>query len=138
MMLAAYGPELLQSTVAPPAEKVTAPSEEKSLVFEFDTLLKDTEVKADPETYAVPESVSREDRTQMIQAASFRSFEDAEKLRAELMLENLEVHTERISASGGTWYRVLVGPFTQKVDVDRAMTKLRQRNLSAIPRNDHD
>lgn len=138
VILTAYGPELLQSPSVPAADNVTGPSEERSLIFEFDTLLKDTEVQADPETYAVPESLTRGDRRYTIQAASFRSFDDAEKLRAALMLENLEVRTEQISASSGTWYRVLVGPFTRKVDADRAMTKLRQRNLSAIPVNDHD
>lgn len=138
VILAAYGPELLQSPSAPPADKVTGATEDRSLIFEFDTLLKDAEVQADLATYAVPEGVTREERTYTIQAASFRSFEEAEKLRAALMLENMAVRTARISASSGTWYRVLVGPFTRKIDADRAMTILRQHDLSAIPTNDHD
>jgi len=135
VIVAAYAPELVDSTdvqhVNDPAA-VTAPARPQ-VKFEFPKLLKEQEVQADPEPYAVPESAKDDAATSYsIQAASFRSRDDAEQLRARLLLQDLPAASSKSEVSGSTWYRVTVGPFARKVEAQRAMTKLRDQGLSAM------
>ena len=139
VILAAYGPELFPieegTPVAVPAERTATPTVE----FEFEELLKNMEVKPDPEPYAVPpEKSSDAPGSFSIQAASFKRRDDAERLRARLLLEDLQAATRASDVDGQRWYRVVVGPFDRRLDADRAMTRLRELNLSAMRINNHN
>ena len=57
-----------------------------------------------PDPAAEPASFS-------IQAASFRNEDEADRLRASLLLKNIPATVDRSVVSGATWYRVRVGPF---------------------------
>ena len=139
VILAAYGPELLdRQAAATPASEGSA-QRSPEIEFEFDAMLKESEVQADPEPYAVPEELRPEAVSERhIQAASFRALEDAETLRANLLLQNLPAQTIASDVTGNRWYRVVVGPFARKVEADRAMTRLREQGLSAIWINNHN
>lgn len=133
VILTAYGPELLQipESTAPATED--SAGQRQPLEFTFPEALKNSEVKADPEPYAVPEEQQQSlDRVYNIQAASFRSRTDADQLRARLLLENLPASTAASRVNGQTWYRVVVGPINGRIEADRAMTRLREQGLSAI------
>ncbi len=69
----------------------------------------------------------------LLQAVSFRKSEDAERLRARLLLSGMDAFTERTSVNGSVWYRVLVGPFSNKTELNRAQTRLREQNLNPLP-----
>lgn len=69
----------------------------------------------------------------MLQAASFRSRADADRLRAELLLLDLPATTGEVNVGGSVWYRVTVGPFPDQPSADVARDRLRERNLTAIP-----
>ena len=133
VILTAYGPELLQIQEKATAEAEDTASQSQPLEFTFPDALKNSEVMADPEPYAVPEQQKQNlSRIYHIQAASFRSKPDADQLRARLLLENLPARTASSRVNGQTWYRVVVGPFEGQLDADRAMTRLREQGLSAI------
>ncbi len=139
VILAAYGPELLESQAPESAPAESAIAETPTIEFEFPDLLKESEVQPDPEPYAVPEEMrSDAEGSFTIQAASFRELRDAENLRASLLLENLPAQTVRSDVNGARWYRVVVGPFERRVDADRAMTRLRQQGLTAIRKNNQN
>ncbi|HEX7037627.1 MAG TPA: SPOR domain-containing protein [Pseudomonadales bacterium] len=130
---AAYLPELLggENPAEPTAPAAAAP--EPELTFEFDDLLRNSRVTADPDIYATdPEPAAAADEEILLQAASFRSREDAERLRAALLLMDLPATTSSITLSSGLWYRVTVGPFERKVEAERALTRLREKNIAAI------
>ncbi len=135
---AAYLPELLGgpaggSSTPAPAAAAPAADQAPKLTFEFDDLLRNSRVVADPEPYrSEPEPASSAGEEIMLQAASFRSAEDAERLRAALLLMDLPAATSAISLSNGRWYRVTVGPFDSQVKAKRAMTRLREQNIAAI------
>ena len=74
----------------------------------------------------------------MIQAASFRDKLDADQLRAQLLLQDMPAVTSVTDASGSTWHRVVVGPFPRKVEANRAMTALREQNLSPMWLNSYN
>jgi cell division protein FtsN len=67
-----------------------------------------------------------------LQAASFRSPDDANRLRAALLLMDLPASTTSSALADGVWYRVTVGPFSSRAEAERAMTRMREQNISAI------
>lgn len=131
---AAYLPELVGSETIEAAPVTGMPEAARpQLTFEFDDLLKNSSVVADPEPYrSEPDDPAAADEQILLQAASFRSREDAERLRAALLLMELPAATSDISLSTGHWYRVTVGPFDTEVKAQRALTRLREKDIAAI------
>lgn len=138
VILAAYAPELLEQSQEPVATE-TRQTIEPIVEFVFPKELPEAEVRVDPSPYqpAEPEPGTLP-TAYAIQAASFRSREDANTLRARLILEDLPAQVELRSVDRQTWYRVGVGPFERKVEADRAMTRLREMNLQPIWMNKHN
>lgn len=131
---AAYLPELLGGSEASstPAREPAVESRPQ-LTFEFDDLLKNSRITADPEPYrSEPETATADGEQIVLQAASFRSMDDAERLRAALLLMDLPAATSGIKLSNGQWYRVTVGPFDSEVRAQRALTRLRENDIAAI------
>ena len=70
----------------------------------------------------------------LLQAASFLRENDAHAMRAELLLEGMEANVSEVPrAAGGAWHRVLVGPFADRVEMRRALTQLRAKDIPALP-----
>jgi cell division protein FtsN len=68
-----------------------------------------------------------------LQAGSFRQFQDAQQLRAELTLLNLETHIQKTTSnSGSTWYRVIVGPFNSRAMFAKAKSALLDNGVHPI------
>lgn len=88
---------------------------ESTTRFDFYTLLPEREV-------IVPEQQTRHDDSQpqqeiiyILQAGSFKNADDADRLRAKLILLGLNAKVEAVSGKGnGTWHRVQVGPFKSR------------------------
>lgn len=101
--------------------------------FDFYTLLKESEVFV-PETEAPPESQDTSQQYHyLLQAGSFRSFDDADGLRAQLLLLNLSATVETSSTKPGeTWHRVLVGPFASGSKAANARAMLLQNRIDNI------
>lgn len=115
-------------------------------VFDFYTLLPESEVTvsiADPtpaktkpkktdKAMVVP-AASAKPRKYLLQAGSFRSSKDAERLRAQLLLEGLMPKVERVNVGGGeTWHRVQLGPFTDRVSLQSAQKVLASQNIDSL------
>ncbi len=133
IIVAAYAPEFLASKTPAPHQDQVAVEETPSVEFEFPQLLKQSVVKADPIPYAVEQpSQQSQPASYSMQAASFLVASDANQLRAKLLLQDLPATVNSSLVEGRTWYRVLVGPFEQKVQAERVMTQLRNQNLSAM------
>ncbi len=100
--------------------------------FDFDKKLKSNEIKGDADLYKSPKAAIQLSQTYRIQAASLSEKRKADELRAELLLAGMEATTKHSNIDGENWYRVMIGPFDRKVEADRAMTELREKNLAAI------
>ena len=132
IIAAIYAPDwLAQNTeqTATPNEPTTS---QPNVVYDFPRLLEETEVKADPSAYPVPEQIASKPQNYTIQAASFKQADDANSLRARLILADLPATMDSREVDHQTWYRVSVGPFDNKTLADRAMTQLREMNLQPI------
>lgn len=67
-----------------------------------------------------------------LQAGSFRKNDEAENLKARLALLGLFATVQPIDlAERGMWYRVRVGPFNNRTDVDRANASLKENGIEA-------
>jgi len=131
VLTAAYAPEFLSSS--PASRPSAAPEPSPEVTFEFDNLLRNSQVTTNPDAYAV-EGTEQETGSieYLIQAASFRREADAETLRAQLLLQDLPAQTTSTRLNNAVWYRVTVGPFDSQVLAQRAMTRLREQNLDAL------
>lgn len=69
----------------------------------------------------------------LLQAGSFRNPDDADQLRASLILQGLEVFIKKIEVKGATWHRVMVGPFDTDLGLNRAQDKLAAAEIESIP-----
>lgn len=136
----AYLPELLPYVLANDAQARVASNNPAStpqpeVTFEFDDMLRNDEVGADGSLYVDP-SVAAEAKANpdeyLLQAASFREGDEADTLRASLLLDNIPAATDIVSLASGRWYRVTVGPFASRTQAQRVVTELRERNLSPM------
>jgi cell division protein FtsN len=60
-----------------------------------------------------PAKKQEKESTYILQAASYSSFKDADKLKAKLALNGLSSRIEKISVEGkGQFYRVRLGPYS--------------------------
>jgi cell division protein FtsN len=117
-----------------PEKTVTKPAESanKRETFEFYQLLQNSEVDTSHVDAYEFQPREEENFSYMIQAASFRSNTDADRLRAKLILSGLEAHIKASeSKDGGVWYRVTVGPFETRSAESRAQDKLAQMGLNS-------
>ncbi|OYV56654.1 MAG: hypothetical protein B7X00_00125 [Legionella sp. 21-45-4] len=117
--------ETVFSKVSPKAPKqshpvVTKESHHPEPKFEFYTLL--TQNKSQKPQSTAPETTSPEihEATSVeryvLQLASFRRTEDAERLKASLILNGFKVTVVSVQQQQVTWYRVVSEPFTSRSD----------------------
>ncbi len=80
-----------------------------------------------------PPAPPRKEVTQFyLQAGSFPERDKAEGVRARLLLTGQSVHIEPGQVANKTWYRVLVGPFASREELNRAQTTLSQNGFNNL------
>lgn len=121
-----------QQVPAQPKESVAV--EEKKPGFRFYEMLPDSEV-VPPKVEEYTPGPSQQDFNYLVQAGSFRSKEDAERQRAQIAFQGLRASVSRIDLdNGSTWFRVNVGPFTSRSQMNAAIDKLVSLNLQPLVR----
>jgi len=107
--------------------------------FEFYTMLPEMEVavpEQELETAAAPasrERVPEESVNYVLQVASFRKPEEAERLKAELALLGIESRIQTVAIDGrNTWHRVHVGPFTNVQALSETRAILRDKDMEPM------
>ncbi len=103
--------------------------------FDFYTLLPDSQVTPSKvEAYlSTPKDPNKKTNT-LLQAGSFRRLADADRLRARLILLNMpSVVAEKTTSDGGSvWYRVRIGPFSNRSTLNKAEDILAQQGIESI------
>ena len=103
--------------------------------FEFYQMLKESEVNtSEVDVYKSTPRDAKTEHSYLLQAGSFRSKADAERMRAQLILLGLpNVHTDTSKSSDGSlWYRVRLGPFDNRSRLSKAYDKLVQQNIQPL------
>lgn len=101
------------------ADQARQAGEDITTRFDFYTLLPEREILVPEESE--DNSGPTEQYQYILQAGSFKSSKDADRLRAELILLGLEVQTEAVRGGNGErWHRVQVGPFVSRSKLAKA------------------
>lgn len=128
-----------QETAPQPAHKPSAPTakpESKSSKerFQFYEMLPKNDVKPRQESayHSTPKTAPLPSKV-MLQVGSFRNSQDADSVRAKLILGGLtHVTTSRTEGKNGVWYRVRTGPFNTQAEVDAASKKILALNMRPL------
>ena len=103
--------------------------------FDFYTLLPESEVTpTQVDAYiSTPKDPKKKTNT-LLQAGSFRKMTDADRLRARLVLLNMDnvVAEKTVSSSGSVWFRVRIGPFSNRSTLNKAEDILAQQGIESI------
>ena len=105
--------------------------------FDFYTTLPEMEVVVPEEeiTGTRKEGVRQVEKpgTYLLQAGSFRTHEQADRLKAQLALLGLETGIQSVSINEReTWHRVRVGPFRDLDELHKVRVRLKSHNVDAI------
>ncbi|MFN7096574.1 MAG: SPOR domain-containing protein [Gammaproteobacteria bacterium] len=68
-----------------------------------------------------------------LQIASFNDYSDADKLKAQLLLDDFNVNTEKTTINGKEWFRVIVGPYQDLTSLNAAQSQLNTLHFQSIP-----
>lgn len=146
LMLIDYVPGLSGLLTAEPTQADAAVPDaetERPLTYEFIHRLPSEVVRTHVEPYEPPPPGAAggeqaagpaEPQVYLLQAGSFLRSDDAEAMRAELLLEGMQAKVSVAPRTGGrTWHRVLVGPFPNRAEMTRALSQLRGKDIPALP-----
>lgn len=124
------------STKAAPAAKagtaVKGGADSDKPRFDFYTLLPEREVIVDnSDDDASAAAAGAVEKTEYIlQAGSFRSGEDADRLRARMLLMGLDAYVEQVNSKDNSlWHRVMVGPFQSRSKLSKARSLLAEEGI---------
>lgn len=128
-----------QPVTEKPAQKPAKPAAETAREddkpgFRFYEMLPESEV-VPPKVEEYTPGPTQTDFNYLLQSGSFRSKEDAERQRAQIAFQGLRASTQRIDLDNGSvWYRVNVGPFTSRSQMNSAIDKLVSLNIQPLVR----
>ncbi len=115
-------------------ESTTANKTEKKPGFKFYDMLPDSEV-VPPQVDEYTPGPGQTTFDYLVQTGSFRTRADAERQRAQIAFQGLRAYVSRIDLeSGSTWYRVNVGPFNSRSEMNSVVDKLVSINIEPLVR----
>lgn len=118
-----------------PATK--APANAPKPRYDFYTILPEIETvlpEGEPVTASKRVGPARsEGVSYVLQAGSFARFDDADRLRAQLTLNGLTAHIQKVTIEGkGEYHRVRLGPYSDIADLDDADRRLRNLGIQGL------
>ena len=121
-----------ESTVPPPA--TPEPAAEKRFTFydvlpNFEMVIPGVEpvTEADRQPKAVVEP-----GVYVLQAGSFSTHEDADRRRAELALQGIESHIQRVKVNDKNYHRVYIGPTDDLDELNMLRSRLRAARIDVL------
>ena len=124
-----------------PGAETVATAEPESVVretvptpeYEFFEVLPSQRIEVDVDPAELPRNQKpKKQKLLLLQAGSFREAEDADRLRAELLLLGLEPNVEESHGETGRWYRVLLGPIASRSAMARARGLTAQQDIDTL------
>lgn len=70
--------------------------------------------------------------TLLLQAGSFKKYQDADRLKAKLALVGLEANIQNVTIGKDKWHRVRIGPFKTLSDINETRERLAENNIKTI------
>lgn len=70
--------------------------------------------------------------TYVLQAGSYRTPEDAERIRSQLGKQGIPATVQRVAVDTDVWHRVRIGPLNNLDQLNRVRTQLRKADIDAL------
>ncbi len=120
-----------------PAEKAETKEEKpQTPQFDFYTILPKKEVIVpdyEVKTRTREEHIGKNKSTlYILQAGSYKDFEEADRLKAKLALMGIESTIQKAKVENVTWYRVKIGPYNQMNNVNSLMSRLQKNGMKPV------
>lgn len=106
-----------------PAETVVATRQQSPEAKMMTEALSEPDVVEAIPAATEPISIANKD-AYLVQLASFRRPQDAEKMKATLSLKGFTVSIMAVNQQHTQWYRVVLGPYASKFDAQRAQSAI--------------
>jgi cell division protein FtsN len=102
--------------------------------FDFYRMLKESEPESTyPVDPADAQQANQPTKEYILQAGSFRKQQDADRLRAQLLILNLDAYIEATNIKNGDiWHRVLTGPYLSRSRMAKARSILVSNEISPL------
>ena len=96
----------------------------------FEVVVPEREAAVRPDAPTAP-AVERTG-SYVLQVGSYRKFEEADRVRAQLALQGIESKVQRVSVDNDTWHRVRVGPITDLTELNRVRSRLKEAEMDVL------
>jgi cell division protein FtsN len=124
-------------TEAPEGETADSDAPESSarpydfykMLPKFEVIVPEREKDVRPDVRGVPETRRG---TYVLQAGSYKSFADADRVRAQLALQGVESKVQKVSVDNDTWHRIRIGPISQLDELNRLRAILRKADVDVL------
>lgn len=70
--------------------------------------------------------------TYVLQAGSYKNFEDADRTRAQLALQGIESKVQKVSVDNDTWHRIRIGPISKLEELNKLRAILRKADVDVL------
>jgi cell division protein FtsN len=133
--------KLTQTYPAASAPVATTPPPSDKPRFEFYKVLtdkQDSNPKVSDKVTETPRKpqprITEGFEPRLLQAGSFRSASDADKLKAKLAMLGMEANVQSAAIPDrGVWYRVRLGPYKSEEEINRVRIFLKQNGVDSTP-----
>ena len=123
-----------------PSPKTALSDSETALRFDFYTILPNQEVVIpDPEPSAKKKAKPKDKKAQPVpegvyylQVGSFRKFDEANGMRAQVILLGTEASIQSVTLDRDTWHRVRVGPYKNLARLREVRQRLRDNKIETL------
>lgn len=123
------------ATAAEPASARDSTGEEPAERYDYYQMLPNFEVVVPEKEVAMPRDApeaAEKKGAYVLQAGSYRKFEEADRVRAQLALQGIESNVQRVAIDNDTWHRVRVGPIDDLSELNRVRNRLREAEVDFL------
>jgi cell division protein FtsN len=118
----------------PPEAADPSADESKSYAFyemlpKFEVVVPEKDKDVRPDTKSIPETRRG---TYVLQAGSYKTFADADRVRAKLALQGIESNVQKVTVDNDTWHRIRIGPIAKLDDLNRMRQILRKADVDVL------
>ena len=119
-----------------PASTRDANGEEPAERYDFYEMLPNFEVVVPEREAAVPRNAPAEPVARagsyVLQVGSYRKFEEADRVRAQLALQGIASNVQRVAIDNDTWHRVRIGPISDPAELNRVRERLKEAEVDFL------
>ena len=128
-------PEPGQKAGAEPASASESAAGEPPERYDFYQMLPNFEVVVPEKEVVMPRDAPEAAESKgayVLQAGSYKKFEDADRVRAQLALQGIESNVQRVAIDNDTWHRVRIGPISDPKELNRVRQRLKEAEVDFL------